>query len=476
MRLGSLFTALFSVASLILPCVSSSTGWDKIAGYDEVKKELTHLAHFMTHPHLYEQWNVRLPRGCLLHGPPGTGKTLLARSMAEHISSELGYNITFLVTAGSDFQEKYVGVGAARIRELFRFARENAPTILFIDEMDSIGRRRSSSDDGSGGRDRDSTLNALLVEMDGFVSRKYPVFVMGSTNRLEVLDDALLRPGRLDKLIHIPLPSYDTRLEILWLHARQKPIVDDMDMERIARKTQGFSGAELENVLNEATLFAIRENRLPVTLEQLEKMVTRISLGTSSGEDENQQEKILMNTPYNTLYAIAVHELGHFYTSLACPTHPPAIEVSITRPTPHTLGYTRFEPRDEKEGKVLYSVQELLEEVRVLLGGRAAEYLVFGDLNMSTGASGDWRRVSQILHSMMTTYGFSFPAGGNITIQVSSLYSESSRTSLDEMMTQVLDTQWQWVLSALAPMTQILESKAHQLVKDRTWGEDELPR
>ena len=468
---------LFSVMAVCLFLPRGCTaGWEKVAGYEEVKKELTHLAHFMTHPDEYAQWNVRLPRGCLLHGPPGTGKTLMARAMAEHVSHELGYNITFMVTSGSDFQEKYVGVGAARIRELFRFARDNAPAILFIDEMDSIGRRRSSSEDSSGSRDRDSTLNALLVEMDGFYSRSYPVFVMGSTNRLEVLDDALLRPGRLDKLIHVPLPSYDTRLEILQLHAAQKPIVDNVDLERIARKAQGFSGAELENVLNEATLYGIREGRLPLTTTDLEKMVTRIALGSSSAEDPVQQEKILQNTPYSTLYAIAVHELGHFYVSLLCPTHPLAVEVSITRPTPHTLGYTRFENSDEdgKEGKVLYSVEELLDKIRVLLGGRAAEFLVLGRDHMSTGASGDWRRVSEILQSMTTTYGFSFPLAGNVSVQLPSTTSEASRESLDAMTARVFEAQWEWVLSALEPLVGPIETQAHELVRDRTWNEERI--
>ena len=359
-------------------------GFDAIAGYPEVKKELIHIAHFMTHPQEYSEWNLRLPAGCLLYGPPGTGKTLLARSFADHISSHLGYNITYLVTSGSDFQEKYVGVGSARIRELFALARKMAPAVIYIDEIDSIGRKRSSADEGSGGKDRDSTLNALLVEMDGFFSKQHHVFVIGSTNRKELLDEALLRPGRLDKLIHVPLPSYQTRLEILYLHSIGKPFPlkekqkKGEILEKIAKITQGFSGAELENVLNEATLYWIREklinninnNNSFLSFEDLEKIVRRIALGASA-EDEEQQEQVLQNTPYETLYAIAVHELGHLFTSFYCPHHSNAIEVSITRPTPHTLGYTRFD-WDEKEGHVLSSVQTLLDEVRVLMGGRVA--------------------------------------------------------------------------------------------------------
>ena len=472
---------------------TEKNGFDAIAGYPEVKNELIHMAHFMTHPQDYKEWNVRLPSGCLLYGPPGTGKTLLARSFANHISSQLGYNITFMVTSGSDFQEKYVGVGAARIRELFGLARNMAPTIIYIDEFDSIGRKRSS-EESSGGKDRDSTLNALLVEMDGFFSKESPVFVIASTNRKELLDEALLRPGRLDKLIHVPLPSYQTRLEILYLHSHQKPfsLKNKKDiLEKIAKITHGFLGAELENVLNEATLSWIHKQRFdPFSFQDLEKIVLQIAYGISA-EGIEQQEQILQNTPYETLYAIAVHELGHLYTSFYCPYHSPAIEVSITRPTPHTLGYTRFD-WDEKEGHVLSSVNHLLDTIRTLMGGRVAESLVFGTLNMTTGASGDWRRIDQLLQTMVTVYGFSFSfpddeekekenpqdssTSTSITVatRLPSLLSESSKTKVQDMMEHLFQLQWNWVLHHLSLHRDEISSEAHQLVKDRTWKKETI--
>jgi len=488
--------------------ISEKNGFDAIAGYPEVKKELIHIAHFMIHPDEYSEWNVRLPSGCLLYGPPGTGKTLLARSFANHISFQLGYNITYLVTSGSDFQEKYVGVGSARIRELFALARKMAPTIIYIDEIDSIGRKRSS-DESSGGKDRDSTLNALLVEMDGFFSKNSPVFVIASTNRKELLDAALLRPGRLDKLIHVPLPSYQTRLEILHLHSLQKPFSPQTKnelLEKIAKITQGFSGAELENVLNQATLSWIQKQPYHdfFSFQDLENVVIQIAYGASA-EDREQQEQILQNTPYETLYTIAVHELGHLYTSFYCPHHSVAIEVSVTRPTPHTLGYTRFD-WEEKEGHVLSSMNELLDTIRVLMGGRVAEFLVFGSLSMTTGASGDWKRIDQLLHTMVTVYGFSFSFPNKdekekenpqdscsstsspiipvivpdikpvveIGTRLPSLLSESSKTKVHEMMDHLFQIQWDWVLHHLSLHNQSLLLEAHQLVKDRTWKKETI--
>uniref|UniRef100_A0A6C0D2W4 AAA+ ATPase domain-containing protein n=1 Tax=viral metagenome TaxID=1070528 RepID=A0A6C0D2W4_9ZZZZ len=474
---------------------TEKNGFDAIAGYPEVKKELLHMAHFMTHPQDYREWNVRLPSGCLLYGPPGTGKTLLARSFAHHISSQLGFNITYMVTSGSDFQEKYVGVGSARIRELFALARKMAPTIIYIDEIDSIGRKRSS-EESSGGKDRDSTLNALLVEMDGFFSKEFPVFVIASTNRKELLDEALLRPGRLDKLIHVPLPSYQTRLEILYLHSDQKPfsLNNKKDiLEKIAKITHGFSGAELENVLNQATLSWIQNQRDDsFSFHDLENVVLQIAYGASA-EDREQQEQVLQNTPYDTLYAIAVHELGHLYTSFYCPYHSPAIEVSITRPSPHTLGYTRFD-WDEKEGHVLSNVNHLLDTIRTLMGGRIAESLVLGTLNMTTGASGDWKRIDQLLYTMITVYGFSFSFPGNekekenpqgsttsssissihVESRLPSLLSESSKTRVHDMMDHLFQLQWNWVLHHLSLHMDEISYQAHQLVKDRTWKKETI--
>jgi cell division protease FtsH len=248
------------------------------------------------------------------------------------------------------------------------------------------------------------------------------------------------------------------------MHGWQKPIDQEM-LERVARITLGFSGAELENVLNEATLNGIHAGKLPVTFEDIERMVLRVSFGASA-EDEARQEDILRNTPYETLYAIAVHELGHLYTSFACPLHAPAVEVSIMRPTPEMLGYTRFQS-EEKEESRLYSVLYLMERVRVLMGGRAAEYVMFGAWNMTTGASGDWDRISDILRSMTTRYGFLLEANSTV------------RTSINidgdidqEQMRRVFDEQWEIVTSYLRERRDRLESHAHELVRDRKWNEE----
>lgn len=470
-------------------------GFDQIAGYTEVKKELVMMAHFMTHREEYEQWNVRLPGGILFHGPPGTGKTLMAKCFAEYLSHQLGYNMTFLVSSGSDFQEKYVGVGSARIRDLFALARKKSPSIIFIDEIDGIGRKRST-EDSIAGKERDTTLNALLVEMDGFYSKSYPVLIIGSTNRKELLDPALLRPGRFDKHLHVPLPSFDTRMEILLFHAQNKPFSSSLSsiLSRIAKITKGFSGAELENVLNEATLHDIRQGTLPLSYEDLERVVRQIQYGSSSFQDDYQQEKILQNTPSDTLYAIAVHELGHLYTSFYCPDYPPAVEVSITRPTPSTLGYTRFE-YNEKEGRVLESVSELFQEIRVLMGGRGAEYLVLGSWNMTTGASGDWRRIEQLFHHILTTFGFSFSWNkqgqkckddyqqcpeeeNNLSVgtDIPFLLSDKRKDEMGIVLRQLFQQEWQWVLDKLTQNLPLLKIHATQLIKDRTWKQETIQR
>ena len=353
-----------------------------IGGYNEVKKELLQMKEIFDNYKKYEYYNVRIPRGILLEGPPGNGKTLLAKCFA----GECKYN--FIPVSGSEFNEKYVGVGASRMRDLFERARRNQPAIIFIDEIDVIGGKRVIADDGSG-TERYQTLNQLLVLMDGYNSYKDKIFIIGATNRKDVLDEALLRSGRFDKIIHIPNPDADTRKEIIKIHRGQKPIDKTISNDDIGEITSGLSGADIENVLNEATLLALRKNKIPISYELLEQTRDKILFGETNQDRKYSKE---------LLEKIAIHECGHLLASLFCKNHAKATKISISSSNPKALGYTFFHWDD----KYLYSETDLDERIFTLFGGYIAEKIFFGEV--SSGAVDDIKKIKILSEDMIIDY------------------------------------------------------------------------
>lgn len=354
-----------------------------IGGYDSVKTELRQVADMMLSPSDYTQYNVRIPKGILLEGPPGNGKTLLAKCFAGEIKCN------FVRCAGSEFNEKYIGVGSARLRELFKFASDNQPVVLFIDEFDAIGRARAGAQETSGG-ERDTTLNQLLVLMDGFENIPN-ILIMAATNRLDILDPAVIRPGRFDKIIHIPNPDANTREEIVKIHKKSKPI--DVEDYEIAQMTSGFSGAMIENMLNEATLWGIRNKCLPITRTKLDEIRQQIIFGTAL---------ISRNISLTTQRRIAVHETGHLINALVSRYYDKPVRVSINLSNKNSLGATVFQRSDEDEG--IFVREYLDEKIRVLLGGRAAEEIIYGNSG-STGSLADLESAFQLTRKMIMEFG-----------------------------------------------------------------------
>lgn len=355
-----------------------------IGGYDTVKQELSQVAHMMLNPSNYTQYNVRIPKGILLEGPPGNGKTLLAKCFAGEIKCN------FVRCAGSEFNEKYIGVGSARLRELFKFASENQPVVMFIDEFDAVGRKRSDAQENPSGGERDTTLNQLLVLMDGFENIPN-MLIMAATNRVDILDPAVIRPGRFDKIIHIPNPDFPTRKEIATIHKKSKPI--DVDEDEIAHMTLGFSGAMIENLLNEATLWGIRKQQLPITRETLDDIRQQIIFGTAV---------MTRNISTTTQQRIAVHEIGHLLNALVSSHHDKPVRVSINLSSKDSLGQTVFQMEEEDNG--LFVREYLDEKIRVLLGGRAAEEIIYGN-SASTGSLADLNSAFQLVRRMMMEFG-----------------------------------------------------------------------
>lgn len=359
-----------------------------VAGAEEEKEELKEVVDFLKSPEKYTKVGARIPKGVLLIGPPGTGKTLLAKAVA----GEAG--VPFFTISGSEFMEMYVGVGASRVRDLFDQAKRNAPSIIFIDEIDAIGRQRGTGL-GGGHDEREQTLNQLLVEMDGF-TQNTGVIVMAATNRADILDPALLRPGRFDRQIYIGVPDIKGRVEILKVHARKKPFEDDVSFDAIARSTVGFTGADLENLLNEAALLAARSGKSKIGLKDIDNAFLKVIMG-----NEKKNRVITERERRITAY----HEAGHALTSRVLPTQDPVQQVSIV-PRGRAGGFTLNMP---KEDKYYNTKQQMEEELIVLLGGRVAEKLIIDDI--STGASNDIQRATDIARSMVTKYGMSEKLG-----------------------------------------------------------------
>ncbi|MDB3312881.1 cell division protein FtsH [Clostridioides difficile] len=356
------------------------TTFRDVAGLDEVKEELFEIVDFMKSPQKYQKMGAKIPKGVLFYGPPGTGKTLLASAVAGETNSSF-FNVT-----GSEFVEKYVGVGAKRVRTLFEKARKEAPSIIFIDEIDAVGSKRHLESNN----EKDQTLNQLLVEMDGF-NKDSNVLIIGATNRLDLLDEALLRPGRFDRHIHIGAPNYHTRFEILKVHTDDKPIDKSVNLELLAKKTHGFNGAHLSNIANEAAIFAVRDDSECITSEHFDKALERVIAGLESKNSAlvEKEKKI-----------VAYHEAGHALVSDIvgiCPIQ----KISIV-PRGQALGYVLQLP---DEDRYIYTKDELIGKIKILLAGKASEELIFN--HKSTGAKDDLKKVTEIANQMVCEYGMS---------------------------------------------------------------------
>lgn len=364
------------------------TTFADVAGADEEKEELREIVDFLKSPKKFKELGAHVPKGVLLVGPPGTGKTLLARAVA----GEAG--VPFFSISGSDFVEMYVGVGASRVRDLFDQAKKSSPCIIFIDEIDAVGRQRGAGL-GGGHDEREQTLNQLLVEMDGFGANE-GVIMIAATNRPDVLDPALMRPGRFDRQIVVNYPDIKGREEILKVHARGKPLAPDVDLSTIAKSTAGFTGADLENLLNEAALLAARRNLHSITMPEIEEATIKVVMGT-----EKRSHVITDKEKKLTSY----HEAGHAVVTYYCPTQDPVHQISVI-PRGMAGGYTMSLPQTDKSYR---AKKEMLEDIQVLLGGRVAEALVLDDI--STGASNDIERATETARKMVTKYGMSDKLG-----------------------------------------------------------------
>jgi len=359
--------------------------FDDVAGIEEAKEELQEVVTFLQEPEKFTALGAKIPRGMLLIGPPGTGKTLLARAIAGEAS------VPFFSISGSEFVEMFVGVGASRVRDLFKKAKENAPCLIFIDEIDAVGRQRGAGI-GGGNDEREQTLNQLLTEMDGFEGNA-GIIVIAATNRPDVLDKALLRPGRFDRQVFVDYPDYQGRLGILDVHARDKKVAEEVDLKAIARRTPGFSGADLANLLNEAAIFTARRRKEAITMQEINDAVDRIIAGMEGVPLVDSKAKRL----------IAYHEIGHAIVATLTPNHDPVEKVTLI-PRGQAKGLTWFTP-DEERGLVTRS--QILGKIASTLGGRAAEDVIFGDTEVTTGASNDIEQLTAMARNMVTKFGMS---------------------------------------------------------------------
>ena len=438
------------------------TTFADVAGADEEKEELQEIVEFLKNPKKYNELGARIPKGVLLVGPPGTGKTLLARAVA----GEAG--VPFFSISGSDFVEMFVGVGASRVRDLFEQAKKNSPCIIFIDEIDAVGRQRGAGL-GGGHDEREQTLNQLLVEMDGFGANE-GVIMIAATNRPDILDPALMRPGRFDRQVMVGYPDIKGREEILKVHAKGKPIAPDVNLKTIAKSTAGFTGADLENLLNEAALLAARRNLRAITMTEIEEATIKVVVGT-------EKKSRVMSDKEKKL--TAYHEGGHAVATYYCKHQDPVHQISII-PRGMAGGYTMHLPTEDRSYQ---SRNEMLESLVVLLGGRVAEALVLDDI--STGASNDIERATQTAHAMVTKYGMSDALGpvrygsdnsepflGRDMGHIRN-YSEETASKIDAEVKRMIDNAYQQTADILNLHMDQLHQVAQYLFRhEKMSGED----
>jgi cell division protease FtsH len=441
--------------------------FDDVAGIEEAKEELQEVVTFLKKPERFTAVGAKIPKGVLLVGPPGTGKTLLAKAIA----GEAG--VPFFSLSGSEFVEMFVGVGASRVRDLFKKAKENAPCIVFIDEIDAVGRQRGAGI-GGGNDEREQTLNQLLTEMDGFEGNT-GIIVIAATNRPDVLDAALLRPGRFDRQITVDRPSFKGRYEILRVHARNKKLAEEVSLEAIARRTPGFAGADLANLLNEAAILAARRQRMAITNQDIEDAIDRITIGLTKPPLLDGKSKRL----------IAYHECGHALLMTLLPHADPLNKVTIIPRSGGAGGFAQQLPNEEQIDSGMYSRAWLLDRVVVGFGGRAAEEIVFGYSEVTTGASNDLQQNTNLVRQMVTRFGMSelgplmldppnnevFLGGGWMN-RVE--YSEDVAAKIDRQVRQILESCYQKAKQILLEHRPLLDRLADTLVERETLDGDEF--
>ena len=453
--MGSIFNVGASRAKVVEEG-KTKTRFSDVAGVDEAKEELVEVVDFLKSPKKYTDIGGKIPKGVLLVGPPGTGKTLLARAVA----GEAG--VPFFRISGSDFVEMFVGVGASRVRDLFKQAREKAPCIIFIDELDAIGKSRVNN--LSGNDEREQTLNQLLVEMDGFDNEK-GLIILGATNRADILDPALLRPGRFDRQVPVERPDVKGREEILRIHSKNVKLDDDVDFESVAHGTTGFAGADLANVVNEAALLAVRNGRKKVSMVDFNDAIDKVSIGLKKKtRSENEKERKI----------VAIHETGHALMGAFTPDYPPVNKITVVPRSHGVGGFTQY--REEQE-KSLKTKTDLINEVDVLLGGRAAEQVMFNEV--STGASNDISRATDIVKSMITDYGMSdkFP---NMTLgkgvrgysggepELIREFSEETQKYIDEEIARIVNERYKNAINVLKKHKELINVVANTLLEKET--------
>nr|WP_230990779.1 ATP-dependent zinc metalloprotease FtsH [Bathymodiolus platifrons methanotrophic gill symbiont] len=426
-------------------------GFSDVAGVEEAKEDVMEMVDFLKDPSKYEFVGGKIPHGVLLVGPPGTGKTLLARAIAGEAK------VPFFSISGSDFVEMFVGVGASRVRDMFEQAKKRAPCIIFIDEIDAVGRQRGGSGPGGGNDEREQTLNQLLVEMDGF-SGNEGIIVIAATNRSDVLDKALLRPGRFDREVHVGLPDIKGREQILKVHSKKIPLAEDVNIKDLARGTPGFSGAELANLINEGALLAARNNKRIVNMDDLDRARDKLLMGAEKRSMVMRKEDLLMT---------AYHEAGHAIVGQNVPEHDPVYKVSIM-PRGGALGITMFLPERDQYSA---SKDKLESQISGLFGGRIAEAIIYGKNKVTTGASNDIERATQLARNMVTKWGLSDKLGpmdygdseGYMGSQAKPMSEEMAKV-IDDEIRVVIDKNYQRAEDILNNNIDILHNMAHALM------------
>jgi len=439
-----------------------------VAGIEGAKLELTEVVDFLKNPDRFTAVGAKIPKGVLLVGPPGTGKTLLAKAVA----GEAG--VPFFSISGSEFVEMFVGVGASRVRDLFEQAKKNAPCIVFIDEIDAVGRQRGAGL-GGGNDEREQTLNQLLTEMDGFEGNT-GVIIVAATNRPDVLDAALLRPGRFDRQVVVDRPDYAGRLQILGVHARGKTLAKDVDLDKVARRTPGFTGADLANLLNEAAILAARRELSEISMDEVNDAIERVMAGPEK-KDRVMSEK--------RKRLVAYHEAGHALVGALMPDYDPVQKISII-PRGQAGGLTFFTPSEERMESGLYSRAYLQNQMAVALGGRVAEEIVYGDDEVTTGASNDLQQVARVARQMVTRFGMSDRLGpvalgraqGGMflgrDIAAERDFSEDTAAAIDEEVSLLVDEAYKRAKGVLKANRPVLDELADMLVEKETVDAEEL--
>jgi cell division protease FtsH len=447
---------------------STQVTFTDVAGVEGAKLELTEVVDFLKSPDRFTAVGAKIPKGVLLVGPPGTGKTLLAKAVA----GEAG--VPFFSISGSEFVEMFVGVGASRVRDLFEQAKKNAPCIVFIDEIDAVGRQRGAGM-GGGNDEREQTLNQLLTEMDGFEGNS-GIIIVAATNRPDVLDSALMRPGRFDRQVTVDRPDYAGRLQILNVHAKDKTLSKDVDLDKVARRTPGFTGADLANLLNEAAILAARKDLDKVSNDEVGDAIERVMAGPE------KKDRVISDKKKEL---VAYHEAGHALVGALMPDYDPVAKVSII-PRGQAGGLTFFTPSEERMESGLYSRSYLQNQMAVALGGRVAEEIVYGEEEVTTGASNDLQQVANVARQMITKFGMSDKIGpvalgqsqGGMFLgrDMSSTrdFSEDTAATIDEEVSELVDVAYKRATKVLSDNRTVLDEMAQMLIERETIDTEDI--